>query len=68
MIVAAWAMFVFFGYGLMSGGSTVPLLAVAVGALAIAAYLILHLSTPYSGIFCVFSTPLEQVLAIMGKE
>jgi hypothetical protein len=48
----------------------VPLLAVAVGALAIAsaAYRILHLSTPYPGIFCVSSTPLEQVLAIMGKE
>lgn len=69
-IVAAWAMFLFFGYGLMSGGRTVSVLAVAVGALAVASatYLILHLSTPYSGIFRVSSAPLEQVLAIMGKE
>ena len=45
-------------------------LAVAVGALAVAsaAYVILELSAPYSGIFRASSAPLEQVLAIMGKE
>jgi len=42
----------------------------ALGALAIAsaAYLILDLSSPYSGLFRVSSAPLEQVLAVMGKE
>jgi hypothetical protein len=45
-------------------------IAIAVGAVAImsAAYLILALSSPYSGIFRASSEPLEQVLAIMGKE
>ena len=70
VIVATWATFLFFGYGLMSGGNAASFLAVAVGALAVAsaAYLILDLSSPYSGIFRASSAPLEQVLAVMGKE
>jgi len=70
VIVAAWATFLFFGYGLMSGGDAASFVAVAVGALAVAsaAYLILDLSSPYSGIFRASSASLEQVLAVMGKE
>src|SRR5208282_3414032 len=70
VIVASWATFLFFGYGLMSGGNITSFIAVAVGALAVAsaAYLILDLSSPYSGIFRASSAPLEQVLAVMGKE
>jgi hypothetical protein len=70
VIVAAWAVVLFFGYGLMSGGDAASFVAVAFGAVAIAsaAYLILDLSSPYSGIFRASSTPLEQVLAVMGKE
>ena len=61
--------FSFFGYGLMSGGNAMSFVAVAVGALVVAsAYLILDLSSPYSGIFRASSAPLEQVLAVMGKE
>ena len=70
VIVVAWATLLFFGYGLMSGGDATPFVAVAVGALAVAsaAFLILELSSPYSGIFRASSAPLEQVLAVMGKE
>ncbi|MGA9848238.1 MAG: hypothetical protein WBQ45_11435 [Roseiarcus sp.] len=70
VIVAGWAVLLFFGYGLMSGGNAASYAAVAVGALAVAsaAYLILDLSGPYSGIFRASSAPLEQVLAVMGKE
>jgi hypothetical protein len=70
VIVAAWAVFLFFGYGLMSGGNAASFVAVAAGALAVAsaAYLILDLSSPYSGIFRASAAPLEQVLAVMGKE
>jgi len=70
VIVAAWATFLFFGYGLMSGGNAASFVVVAVGALAVAsaALLILDLSSPYSGIFRASSAPLEQVLAVMGKE
>ncbi len=70
VIVATWATILFFGYGLMSGGNTASFIVVAVGALAVAsaAYLILDLSNPYSGTFRASSAPLEQVLAVMGKE
>jgi len=70
VIVAAWATILFFGFGLMSGGNATSFVAVAVGALAVASatYLILDLSSPYSGIFRASSAPLEQVLAVMGKE
>ena len=70
VIVAAWATLLFFGYGLLSGGQTASFLAVALGALAVAsaALMILDLSSPYSGIFRASPAPLEQVLAVMGKE
>ena len=46
VIVAAWVTFLFFGYGLMSGGDAASFVVVAVGALVVAsaAYLILDLS------------------------
>jgi hypothetical protein len=70
LIVVAWATCLFFGYGLTSGGGGASFLAAAIGSLAVAsaAYLILDLSAPYSGIFRASPAPLEQVLAVMGKE
>ena len=46
------------------------LVCVVAGAIAVASafYLILDLSRPYSGLFRVSPEPLEQVLAVMGKE
>jgi hypothetical protein len=70
VVVVAWAAFLFCGFGLMSKGNAMSVAAGAVGALAIssAVYLILDLSDPYSGIFRASPAPLEQVLAVMGKE
>ncbi len=71
LTVVGWAVFLFCGYGLTSGaGNVVPIIAVAVGAAAVASavWLILDLSSPYSGLFRASSAPLEQVLAVMGKE
>jgi hypothetical protein len=70
VVVAAWATVLFFGYGLLAGGEVASFLAVALGAIAVgsAALMILDLSSPYSGIFRASSAPLEQVLAVMGKE
>src|SRR5271167_150899 len=70
VIVVAWATLLFFGYGLLSGGNVASFVALAVGALAVAsaAYLILDLSSPYAGLFRVSSAPLDQVLAVIGKE
>jgi Protein of unknown function (DUF4239) len=70
LVVVGWATALFCGFGLMSKGHAMSLVCVVVGAIAVASavYLILDLSDPYSGIFHVSSEPLEQVLAVMGKE
>jgi len=70
MIVVGWAAILFCGFGLMSKGHVMSLVCVFVGAIAVASavYMILDLSSPYSGIFRASSKPLEQVLAVMGKE
>jgi hypothetical protein len=70
LTVVAWVALGFLGYGLMSKGNPTSVVAIVVGALAIgsAFYMILDLSNPYSGAFRTSSAPLEQVLAVMGKE
>jgi hypothetical protein len=68
--VVSWVALGFLGNGLMSSGSPTSAIAIIVGALAVASafYMILDLSNPYSGVFRVSAAPLEQVLAVMGKE
>jgi hypothetical protein len=70
MIVVGWSTFLFCGFGLMSKGHAMSLVAVVVGACAAATaiYMILDLSSPYSGLFRASPAPLEQVLEVMGKE
>jgi hypothetical protein len=70
LIVVSWAVLLFCGFGLMSKGHAMSVVAVFVGACAAAAavLMILDLSSPYSGIFRASKAPLEQVLAVMGKE
>ena len=69
-MVVGWATFLFCGYGLMSKGNATSIAAGIVGAVAVASavYLILDLSNSYSGLFRASAQPLEQVLAVMGKE
>lgn len=68
--VVAWAVLIFIGFGLMSKGNPMSIAVAIVGAAAMASafHLILDLSQPYTGTFRVSSAPLEQVLAVMGKE
>jgi len=68
--VVGWVALGFLGYGLMSKGNATSIAAIAVGALAIgsAFYMILDLSSPYSGAFRASPAPLEQALAVMGRE
>ncbi len=70
LMVVGWATLLFCGYGLMSKGNAMSIAAGIVGAVAVASAvsLILDLSDPYSGLFRASSAPLEQVLAVMGKE
>jgi hypothetical protein len=69
-IVVGWAVIIFVGLGLMHTSDASALVALAVGALAVATavYLVVDLSQPYSGVFQVSRAPIEQVLQQMGRE
>ena len=70
LTVVGWVVCLFCGFGLMSRGGAMPVIVLAVGAIAVATavLLILDLSSPYAGVFRASPEPLEQVLAVMGKE
>jgi hypothetical protein len=70
LTVVGWVACLFCGFGLMSRGTVTSVIALAVGSVAVATavLLILDLSDPYSGLFRASSAPLEQALAVMGKE
>jgi hypothetical protein len=70
LTVVGWVICLFCGFGLTSRGTAMSVIALAVGSIAIASavLLILDLSSPYSGVFRASSAPLEQALAVMGKE
>ena len=70
LIVVGWVGCLFCGFGLTARGTVTSVIALAVGSIAIASavLLILDLSNPYSGIVRASHAPLEQALAVMGKE
>jgi hypothetical protein len=70
LTVVGWVVCLFCGFGLTSRGTATSVIALAVGSIAVASavLLILELSTPYSGLFRASPAPLEQALAVMGKE
>ena len=70
LIVVGWATALFCGFGLMSSGHTMSIVAVFIGAVAVSTsiYMILDLSSPYTGMFRPSAAPLQQVLDVMGKE
>jgi hypothetical protein len=70
LTVVGWVSCLFCGFGLTSRGTVTSVIALAVGSIAVASavLLILDLSNPYSGVFRSSPAPLEQALAVMGKE
>ncbi len=70
LTVVGWVVCLFCGFGLTSRGTVTSVIALAVGSIAVASavLLILELSSPYSGVFRASPAPLEQALAVMGKE
>lgn len=70
LIVVGWVVLLFCGFGLMSRGNVMSVVTLAVGAIGVASaiLLILELSSPYSGLLRASPAPLQQALAIMGKE
>jgi hypothetical protein len=69
IIVIAWAVCIFIGFGLMHTSDLAAVAAMAVGAIAVstAVYLIIDLSEPYSGVFQVSSDPIRGVLQQMER-
>jgi hypothetical protein len=69
-VVIAWTTGLFVGFGLTSRVNPMSILVLAFGSLAVASavYVILDLSSPYSGVFRASPAPLEQVLAYMSQE
>jgi hypothetical protein len=70
LTVVGWVVCLFCGFGLTARGTVTSVVALAVGSIAVASavLLILDLSNPYSGLFRASPAPLEQALAVMGKE
>jgi hypothetical protein len=70
LTVVGWVACLFCGFGLTARATMTSMVAMAVGAIAVASavLLILDLSSPYAGLFRASSVPLEQALAVMGKE
>jgi hypothetical protein len=67
--VIIWSMFLFFGFGVLSGTNSTTVVALAMGAISVASamFLILDLTEPYSGIFRVPASSLEQAIGAIGK-
>jgi hypothetical protein len=70
LVVIGWVVALFWGFGLTARATFTSVIALGIGAVAVASavMLILELSTPYSGQFRASPEPLEQALAVMGKE
>lgn len=69
-VVTGWIAGLFCAYGLMSRASPMAFVIFALGSLAIASavYVIMDLSSPYSGLFRASPAPLERVLSAMGAD
>jgi len=67
--VVGWSAILFLGFGLKSRIGAMSLVALAVGSVTVgsAAWLIVDLSRPYSGVFHASPAPLEQTLAYVSR-
>jgi hypothetical protein len=70
LTVVGWVACLFCGFGLMARATLTSVIALAIGSIAVASavLLILDLSNPYTSVFRASPKPLEQALAVMGKE
>ena len=67
--VILWSMFLFCGFGILSGTNPTTIIAMAFGAISVASamFLILDLTQPYSGLFRVPASSLQQAVEAIGK-
>jgi hypothetical protein len=69
IVVVVWSSLLFCGFGVLSRTNPTTLAALALGAFAVASgiYLILDLSQPYSGLFRVPTSGLEQTIKALDN-
>ena len=67
--VTGWSMFLFCGFGVRSGTNPTTIAALALGAISVASamFLILDLSQPYSGLFRIPPSAMEQTIEAIDK-
>ena len=68
IIVVAWAMFLFWGFGVLSGSNPTTIAVLGLGSICVASaiFLILELSAPFTGLFRIPAGAFEQMLATLG--
>jgi hypothetical protein len=69
VVVVAWSLFLFCGFGLLSRLNATTLATLAFGAFAVgsAIFLILELSSPYTGLFRISPAAIEQAIRAIDK-
>jgi hypothetical protein len=67
--VILWSMFLFCGFGVLSGTNPTTIIVLAFGAISVASamFLILDLTQPYSGLFRVPPSAIQQTLEAIDK-
>jgi hypothetical protein len=67
--VTGWSMFLFCGFGVRSGTNPTTIATLALGAISVASamFLILDLSQPYSGLFRIPPSAMEQTIEVIDK-
>jgi hypothetical protein len=69
IILIAWASLLFFGFGTLARVNRASVIGLAVGAVSVAGaiFLIVELSTPYSGWLRLSPSPVLEAIAALGK-
>jgi hypothetical protein len=67
--VILWSMFLFCGFGVLSGTNPTTIVALAFGAISVASamFLVLDLTQPYSGLFRVSPSAIQETLEAIDK-
>jgi hypothetical protein len=68
-VVVSWALLLFAGYGVLARLNGTAVTAAAIGGFAVgsAIFLILELNQPFTGVFRIPGTSMEQALAVLNK-
>jgi hypothetical protein len=68
-ILVSWASLLFFGFGMLARLNRTAVIGLAVGAISVASaiFLIVELSTPYSGLLRLSPEPVVKTIAALGK-